>query len=325
MSQESHPIAYFNEKLNDIRYRYSTYDKEFYAVIQSLRYWQHTQLPQEFFIFSNHETLCYINSQKKLNTRHGQWVEFLHECTYSLRHKVGVENKATDALNRRMMTTTEMRGEIIGFEQVKEDYLECPDFKEVYSLLSTCSECLVDDFLLEVGYLFKAQKLCIPNTSLREFLVSELHPGGLVGHFGRDKTIEAVEYRFFWPSLKKYVDKIVSVNPDYRLPSCKLATGRWSDSGRAEFQRMSAAGWWPDGVWRWSDDSWCRAVIRRLMAARWWSDGDRAIVQSVDRSSPAVVLGWSSMLHRYGYNDTDTTRYGYKTRQFLKYMIRNMR
>ena len=38
LSQESHPIAFFSEKLNDARLRYSTYDKEFYAVIQALRY-----------------------------------------------------------------------------------------------------------------------------------------------------------------------------------------------------------------------------------------------------------------------------------------------
>ena len=38
LSQEGHPIAYFSEKLCDARMRYSTYDKEFYAVVQSLRY-----------------------------------------------------------------------------------------------------------------------------------------------------------------------------------------------------------------------------------------------------------------------------------------------
>jgi len=38
LAQEGHLVAYFNEKLNDTRQRYSTYDKEFYAVIQTLRY-----------------------------------------------------------------------------------------------------------------------------------------------------------------------------------------------------------------------------------------------------------------------------------------------
>ena len=38
LSQERHPIAYFSEKLNDAKLKYSTYDKEFYAVIQALRH-----------------------------------------------------------------------------------------------------------------------------------------------------------------------------------------------------------------------------------------------------------------------------------------------
>ena len=33
LSQEGHPIAFFNEKLNDAKRRYSTYDKEFYAIV----------------------------------------------------------------------------------------------------------------------------------------------------------------------------------------------------------------------------------------------------------------------------------------------------
>ena len=37
LSQENHLVAYFNKKLNDARQRYSTYDKEFYAVVQALR------------------------------------------------------------------------------------------------------------------------------------------------------------------------------------------------------------------------------------------------------------------------------------------------
>ena len=42
LAQEGYPVAYFSEKLNDARQRYSTYDKKFYAVIQSLRYWRIT-------------------------------------------------------------------------------------------------------------------------------------------------------------------------------------------------------------------------------------------------------------------------------------------
>ena len=36
LSQEKHPIAFLSEKLSGAKLNYSTHDKEFYAVVQSL-------------------------------------------------------------------------------------------------------------------------------------------------------------------------------------------------------------------------------------------------------------------------------------------------
>jgi len=79
----------------------------------------------------------------------------------------------------------------------------------------------INGFLLQDGYLLRFHKLCIPRTSARELLVWELHVGGLAGHFGHNKTIEVVEYRFYWPSLKRDVAKLVG-----RCHTCQLAKQR---------------------------------------------------------------------------------------------------
>ena len=70
--QKKHSITFFSEKLSGARLNYSTYDKEFYAVVQSLRHLRHYLLRQEFVIYSDHEALRYLNSQKKLSARHGR-------------------------------------------------------------------------------------------------------------------------------------------------------------------------------------------------------------------------------------------------------------
>ena len=61
LAQEEHLVSYFSEKLNDAKEKYSTYNKEFYTVIQVLCYWRHL-LPQEFVLFSDHKVLKYIYS-----------------------------------------------------------------------------------------------------------------------------------------------------------------------------------------------------------------------------------------------------------------------
>jgi len=36
VTQAKHPLAYFSEKVNSSRLNYSTYDKEFYAIVRAL-------------------------------------------------------------------------------------------------------------------------------------------------------------------------------------------------------------------------------------------------------------------------------------------------
>ena len=56
-------------------------------------------LSTEFVLFSEHQALRYLNSQKKLNARHAKWVEFLNEYSFVINHRVVIENKVDDALS----------------------------------------------------------------------------------------------------------------------------------------------------------------------------------------------------------------------------------
>ena len=67
---------------------------------------------------------------------------------------------------------------VSGFERFIADDESCSDFHEIYAELKNRTTRKVDGFVLHDGYLFLGRKLCIPKTSLRKFLVWELHAGG---------------------------------------------------------------------------------------------------------------------------------------------------
>jgi hypothetical protein len=60
LSQEDRLIAYFSEKLNEVKVKYSTYDKEFYAIIQALKKWRHYLIPKEFVLYSDNHALQFV-------------------------------------------------------------------------------------------------------------------------------------------------------------------------------------------------------------------------------------------------------------------------
>ena len=101
-----------------------------------------------------------------------------------VKHRAGVENKATNALSRRVSFLSVMSVKVTGFERLKDDYESCPNFGHLYTSLNNASRPILDDYTLQDGYLFKANKLCIPRSLVRDFLVWEIHAGGLASHFG---------------------------------------------------------------------------------------------------------------------------------------------
>ena len=41
LSKKDRPISYFCEKMNDSKKKYSSYDKEFYAIVQGMKHSRH--------------------------------------------------------------------------------------------------------------------------------------------------------------------------------------------------------------------------------------------------------------------------------------------
>jgi len=168
--QEGRPLAYFSEKLNEAKCKYSTYDKEFYSIVRALEHWRHYLVGGEFILHSDHEAFKFIQGQHKLNPRHAKWVEYLQAFHFVIRHKSSQLNKEADALSRKYIILSTLDTRVLGFEFIKELYPKDQDFHEIYAL---CLKHPHGLYHVDQGFLFKGDRLCIPKGGLRELLIHE--------------------------------------------------------------------------------------------------------------------------------------------------------
>ncbi|KAH9670837.1 Endonuclease [Citrus sinensis] len=235
LSQQGKPIAYFSEKLNGAKAHYSTYDVEFYAVVQALKHWRHYLIHKDFVLYTDHAALKYLNSQDKLSHRHATWTAFLQQFTFVVKHTSGESNRVADALSRRTSLLTQMHNQVLGFDTFRELYASDPYFAPI---LEDVVAGFHSDYHLHDKFLFKSNQLCVPDSSLRLKIIAELHNEG---HMGRDKTLALIANTYFWPTMRReiyhyvetccicQVSKGAATNAGLYMP-LPIPTQPWADS-----------------------------------------------------------------------------------------------
>jgi hypothetical protein len=203
LSQEGKLVAFFSEKLSGSRLNYSTYDMEFYALVQSLRHWSSYLAYNDFILYSNHEALKHLNSQDKLSSRHAKWAAYVQQFSFTIKHKAEALNRVANALSRKSSLLVTMTNEVLGFDFIKELLHTDSFFGPIMDEIAGGAR---SDYGVYNGFLYKGHQLCIPDCSLRLKIIQERHNEG---HVGRDKTVLLVAEHFYWPTLWKEVDKFV--------------------------------------------------------------------------------------------------------------------
>ena len=78
-------------------------------------------------------------------------------------------------------------------------------------------------FTLHDGFLFRGDRLCIPYCSLRLQLIAETHNEG---HIGRYRTLHLLSQSYFWPALRRDVERFVE-----RCTTCQTSKGHATNAG----------------------------------------------------------------------------------------------
>ena len=95
-------IAYASRQLKDHERNYPTHDLEMAVVVFALKIWRHYLYGEQFQVFTDHQSLKYIFTQKDLNLRQRMWVEYLKNYDFSLSYYLGKANVVANALSRQI-------------------------------------------------------------------------------------------------------------------------------------------------------------------------------------------------------------------------------
>ncbi|RDX96931.1 Retrovirus-related Pol polyprotein from transposon 17.6, partial [Mucuna pruriens] len=126
--------------------------RELYALVKALQVWQYYLLSKELVIHSDYESLKHLRGQNKLNKRHAKWVEFIEKFPYVKKHKHGKINMVANTLSRRHTLLSILKTNLLGYESIKELYLDDDNFKETYEL---CANLASGGFYRYKEFLFK--------------------------------------------------------------------------------------------------------------------------------------------------------------------------
>jgi hypothetical protein len=100
LKQGGHPITYHSKTMSKENKNYSTYDKEFYSLVQALKQWRHYLLGKETIMHTDHHPLFFINSQSKIQEqRHLKWASYIQQFHLVIIYKKDTSNKMDDLLS----------------------------------------------------------------------------------------------------------------------------------------------------------------------------------------------------------------------------------
>ncbi|KAJ1692761.1 hypothetical protein LUZ63_009459 [Rhynchospora breviuscula] len=101
LMQEDHVIAYGSRQLRTHEQNYPTHDLELAAVIFALKIWRHYLYGSKCRIFTDHQSLKYVFTQKELNLRQRRWLELMKDYDLDIQYLAGKANVVADALSRK--------------------------------------------------------------------------------------------------------------------------------------------------------------------------------------------------------------------------------
>ena len=212
---------------------YPTHDLELAAVVFALKIWRHYLYGVKCEIFTDHQSLRYIFTQKELNLRQRRWLELIKDYDLEILYHPGKANVVADALSRksssslacfhksllkelekietslvcgeRRMYLNELIVQPIMLDRIKEEQAQDEFLQKIFK-----SEKNLDFKKHENSSIRFKDRLCVPNTSrIKKEILEEAHKIVYTIHPGETKMFHNLKKTFWWKNMRREIAKFV--------------------------------------------------------------------------------------------------------------------
>ena len=197
-------IAYSSKHLNDRESKWSTTEKEAYAIIHAIQVFKPYLYGRKFTVITDHKPLEWLMSKSEPSGRLARWALKIQEFDITIGYRAGKTNQNADSLSRIPILTIAKLGlkeeNDWTLDQSNDDY--CRKLLEELKL----SETKDGHRLLPSGELIdKHGRLVVPANRIKEILEMN-HDHMLAGHLGIAKTLSRLQRQYVWPGMRKDVE-----------------------------------------------------------------------------------------------------------------------
>ena len=238
------PIAFASRLMRGAELNYSISDKECLCIIYATDKFRPYLDGLHFEIVTDHCSLCWLNSKRKLPPRLLRYSLILQEFDFKITYKSGKHHQDCDALSRYpnegddteitidddeklfalltmqlLQTNNEIRTEQNNDPYLRNLKIEI-EHKSNYPLRV---QRRLDKYKIEEGLVYKIVKkpyetlwnVVVP-TGLRQRIISANHDDALAGHTGYTGTYQRVSSKYYWPKMTTQIHEYVQ-----RCPTCQ--------------------------------------------------------------------------------------------------------